>query len=98
MTKQLITLTDVKNLRQNTLLHVHNILKGLWDPLEYSLEDESTANLLNIVITYLEGRPHKPFSVTHIDLWNESRICYGRQFSFFSSVHPFGGVDVAEYS
>lgn len=69
-----------------------------WDSLEYISEDESATNLLNIVITCLKGGPHKTLSITHIDLWNESYICYGRQFWFYSSVHLLGGVDGAEYS
>lgn len=55
MTKQLITITNAKNLGQNTMLQVHSILKGLWDPLEYTI-----VNLLNIIIMYLEGGPNRP--------------------------------------
>lgn len=53
---------------------------------------------LNIVIRYHKGGPHKTLSITHIDLWSESHTYDGRQFSFYSPVHFFGGMNVAENS
>lgn len=54
MTRQLITITNVKNFGQMLCCMFTMFWKDFWDPFYYSLQYESSANLLNTVVTYLK--------------------------------------------
>lgn len=76
MTKQLLTITDVKNLGEKYFVACSQCF------------ERALRLLLKMVMTFFKGGPHKPVSICHIDLWSESRARSGRKPSFSSTHSP----------